>query len=127
MLYRTFLVSLVLLAAFLGGCYEQDVPDDSAIRFVDIPVPIGFELLDSSYTVEAETIRTGTISYEGSGYPLHVERFYKKVMPELAWELYKTDAPTSDTRYLFFRKDNEICVVHIFKKMRNTYIDIELR
>ena len=127
MLYRTFLVSLVLVAAILSGCTEQDVPDDSTIRFTDIPVPIGFELLDTSYTVEAETIRTGTLSYEGDGYPLHVERFYKKVMPELDWELYKTDAPNKESRYLFFRKDKGICVVHIYKQMRKTYINIELR
>ena len=122
------LLATILLAFLVSGCdWRKPIPDEQAHQFVDIPVPQGFKLLKSSYTVKAETIRAGTLKYRGDENTILVEDFYKRVMPKLGWELYKTDGKNDRNRLLFFRKERTITVVCIYRKMRKTYIDIELR
>lgn len=125
-------VSMLLIAVLLVvGCVpsrHKTQPSAGIEQFGDIPVPAGFKLLDSSYSREADVVRTASLRYEGKRNVEGVDKFYKQVMPQLGWNLYQTEpAPGIEGRYLYFRKDTTVCVVYLCKISRSTSIGIEIR
>ena len=125
---RTSLLALVVLLALCAGCTPKpELPLEAAAQFSDVAAPDGFELSRYSFAAEATTVRAGMLRYTGKmGIPA-VVAFYRKVMPQLGWELYKEDTSSDIRSWLYFRKENTVCVVLISRRMHKTHIQLELR
>ncbi len=131
---KTMFGLAVLCTALLTfvGCSPKQYhtpPSEGVGQFADIPVPRGFELLDSSYSSESQLVRTGVFKYGGGENIEIVEKFYRQNMPKLGWELYSTEAGNKGNlgRYLFYRKAETVCVVYLSRERKTTFIEIQIR
>ena len=125
------LISVALFLLLLAGCSgPKHVPkaSESVEQFADIPVPEGFILLPTSYSHEAGPVRTASLKYQGKRIPELVDKFFRRVMPQLGWNIYMAESSKGgNERFICCRKGRTVCVVYIRRRMKVTYLEIEIR
>lgn len=91
------------------------------LRFVDVPVPVGFKLLaNDSFAFESSGVRIGVLKYQGKANPDQVVAFYKEQMPMYNWNLL--NIIEYGNRMLNFDRDTETCIVNLLPKSNNAVI-----
>ncbi|MFA4842658.1 MAG: hypothetical protein WC658_02360 [Candidatus Omnitrophota bacterium] len=86
-----------------------------ALKFSDIPVPSGFQLLpQESYSFESQGVRVGVLKYRGRANVGRVVSFYKDQMPMHNWNFL--NAVEYGDRLLNFDRENETCIINLSAK-----------
>jgi len=94
-----------------------------ALRFSDIPYPIGFKVLkDKSFILETDEVRAGRLFYRGKADVESVVLFYKSQMPIYNWALL--NILEYGEHMLNFERENESCIVAITS--RGAMVDISI-
>ena len=132
---KTILV--VFLVVLLAGCAtwprreaavrgEEVVLDVAPIlRFADIPVPAGFEIIrDKSFTFRNDFVRMGLLRYTGRPHIDKVVAFYEEQMPIYNWDL--VNIVEYARRVLNFEKGNQSCIITIEASATRTFLTIAL-
>lgn len=104
-----------------------DVSVKRNIQFVDIPVPMGFEVRrDVSYSFQGSAFRFGYFRYEGVwGMPQTVN-FYRRQMPLTQW-LPEVDEADGRWKHRFlYAKGTERCRVLIESTVDGIVVDVRL-
>lgn len=126
----------LLLAALFYGCagvQRQDTPlkneallePQAAMKFSDIPVPVGFQpLLEDSYAFESSGVRVAILKYRGKAKIDQVVNFYKDQMPLYNWDLL--NVIEYGEHLLNFEREQETCIVNLTPKGNNITITISL-
>ena len=129
-------LAMALLGLLVSGCaargpaaHGRDAQRlllvSSQLRFDDVPVPSGFELLpDDSFTFQNQATRVGVLKYRGRGPGAHLVAFYQDQMPLYNWDLISIIE--YGPHILNFEQPEETCVVMIEKKGRHTILTIAL-
>ena len=103
----------------------QLLEPQAALKFSDVPVPIGFKALpQESYSFENSGMRVGLLKYQGKANPDQVVNFYKEQMSMYNWNL--VNIIEYGQRLLNFERDNESCIVTLLPKGNNVTITISL-
>jgi hypothetical protein len=126
-----------LLTALLTGCAGLSKEDSqvsgqvnmlepqTAMKFADIPVPVGFKLLtQDSYIFESSGLRVGVLKYRGKADPDRVINFYKEQMAMFNWNLL--NVVEYGQHLMNFDRENETCIVNLMPKGNNIAIVISL-
>ncbi|MFH1354841.1 MAG: hypothetical protein ABIH19_01640 [Candidatus Omnitrophota bacterium] len=118
------LVIFLLIGIFvLSGCTSASkstgmntvLEPQAILRFGDVPVPMGFELLmNDSYAFESAGTRVGVLKYSGKSDTDRLVEFYKSQMPTFGWKLL--NVVEYGERLLNFERDEEICIISILPK-----------
>lgn len=96
-----------------------------ALKFTDIPVPIGFRLLPAeSYSFESAGVRVGFLKYQGKAGIEQIVSFYKEQMAMYNWNLL--NIVEYGERMLNFDRENETCIINLLPKGRNVNITVSL-
>ena len=130
------LVALLVAAACLvAGCAtaERGLPpalDEAPARssdsyFADVPVRVGFRLVEPSFVYEGTHRRIGQLRYRGPGEVLELVRYYREAMVTPGWELV-TAMGQSGRMDMLFRKGTEVCQVHIINAGYETEIILQV-
>ncbi len=121
----------------LSGCVDLSQKNDpasgmpavlepsSAIKFSDVPVPVGFNILpQNSYSFETSGVRVGVLKYRGKASADQVVSFYKEQMPMYNWHLL--NVIEFGERMLNFERENETCIVDLSPKGSSCFLTISL-
>ncbi len=131
-----FGVWLLVIGLCLGGCAGLSKKDDlpkneallepqAALKFSDIPTPVGFRLSpQDSYSFESGGIRVAILKYHGKADVEQVVNFYKDQMPLYNWNLL--NIIEYGERILNFERETESCIVRILAKGNNITLTIAL-
>jgi hypothetical protein len=111
-----YVIACVLLMSAVTGCVSMQGGSDQALgiantlRFSDIPVPAGFNLIpQQSYSFENAGIRVALLKYKGRGTLDQVLNFYKEQMPLSKWSLLNISE--FGQRMLNFERESETCII----------------
>lgn len=138
---NNFLVftSYFLILLLISGCattyearsYDKDSASDTALdvasvlRFDDVPVPVGFKILDSeSFAFQNDVTRVALLKYAGSRHADQAVWFYKEQMPLYNWS--PINIIEYERRILNYEKESESCIVTIESKGRKSIITIAI-
>lgn len=112
--FLSFLFGCSTISIDTGSSKMQTAPlfVAQSLRFEDIPVPAGFNLIiNESFVFQNEQLRVGLLKYEGDAAPEQVLRFYKDQMPLYRWNLI--NIVEHEVRTLSFEKEAQSCTVTI--------------
>ncbi|MFA4985874.1 MAG: hypothetical protein WC712_04760 [Candidatus Brocadiia bacterium] len=133
MAYRLCSLAIISLLLLFAGCSIKgdDRPanqGEAAKYLADIPVPVGFKMLSTSYSSTSGNTRVGSFLLKGKEHPSFVQEFYRSAMPKLGWEIYSEEStPSGHESLMYMRKSGTVCVIKITRKMRATNIEIQVR
>jgi hypothetical protein len=130
-----YFFALGLFIVNLTGCTTLSRQENSkepaplqsqvALRFPDLPVPLGFKLLsDESYSFENSGMRVAVLRYQGKATTTQIVNFYKEQMPMYNWALL--NIVEYGNCMLNLERENETCVINIDPKGSNSIICISL-
>ncbi|MDP6685795.1 MAG: hypothetical protein QGI05_02460 [Candidatus Omnitrophota bacterium] len=139
-------VSLLVVCAFLSGCatsstnrgygstsYDYDEssstaaapPVASLLRFDDVPVPIGFNILaGESFAFQNDQTRVALLKYMGSQNVDLVVDFFKAQMPMYNWDAI--NVIEYERRVLNYENNVESCIVTIEARGRKSIVTIAI-
>ncbi len=126
---------LLLTTVFLGcaGMQKQVPPlkneallePQAAMKFSDIPIPVGFQpLAQDSYTFESSGVRVAILRYRGKASVGQVVNFYKEQMPLYNWDLL--NVIEYGEHLLNFEREQETCIINLSPKGNNIALTISL-
>ena len=123
------LISLSGCASLWSGNKSSDVSaplePNAVVRFMDVPVPAGFRLLDQdSYAFENAGVRVAMLKYKGKGSIDQISNFYKTQMAMHSWVLL--NAIEYGQRLLNFDRETESCIISLFPKGSTTLVTVSL-
>lgn len=125
--------SLILVACVAGACTPANMIDRriqvSASQFQDIPVPVGFRLVDSrhqSHSLALGPYRYGVFRYVGNT-PVGTSVSYViERMPQHAWTLVERTGQGTDAERLLFERDDYKTEYRVFRQDSSTHIEVDL-
>jgi hypothetical protein len=108
-----------------GGSSPNTLQAQAMLKFTDLPVPIGFNMLTKdSYSFESSGMRVGLLRYKGKATLEQVASFYKEQMPMYNWSLLNI------TEYgdciMNFEREGESCIISISPKGNSATISIAM-
>jgi hypothetical protein len=84
----------------------------SVLKFSDIPIPNGFNLLPSeSFAFQNNELRITLLKYIGKGTIDRISSFYKEQMPLYKWDMINIVEYGSNV--MNFQRETEICTITI--------------
>ncbi|MFA6384356.1 MAG: hypothetical protein WCY10_03175 [Candidatus Omnitrophota bacterium] len=105
-----FMFTMEGCASMTAGNADRMLEPAATLRYPDIPVPAGFNLLSQqSYSFENAGIRVALMKYKGRGTLDQVLNFYKAQMPISNWNLLNISE--FGNRMLNFERDTETCII----------------
>jgi len=128
------LLSFGLIA--LSGCAGISTKDASvkneallepqaAVKFSDIPIPVGFQpLTQDSYAFESSGVRVAILKYHGKADVEQVINFYKNQMPLYNWDLL--NVIEYGEHLLNFEREQETCIINLLPRGNNITLTISL-
>lgn len=133
---KRIVLSLVVAAAIaLSGCVvlkDETVPTEGLLmaddlQFADIPAPHAFKLLKSeSFTFVSPEYRGGELVYNGRSTLAAVQAFYRDQMPVSDWQFIR-QLDLDSKSAMYFKKNDERCVIHIEQRHRTVRLGITLQ
>lgn len=132
------LCASVVFIFFLSGCattYDggygkaaaEPKPLDVAalLRFNDIPIPAGFNIIDSgSFAFQNDNTRVALLKYIGGKIADQVVQFYKEQMPVYNWS--PINIIEYERRILNYEKESESCIITVESQGRKSIITIAI-
>lgn len=114
-----FMVTLSSCATTSQGSSKTSAPQvlepQAVLKFSDLPIPSGFELLDKeSYSFENAGVRVAVLKYKGKANVDQIINFYKEQMPMYGWTLL--NIIEYGERLLNLEKGSELCVINLSPK-----------
>jgi len=105
--------------------YEKQLSVAQTLRFEDVPVPDGFDIMrDRSFVFQDTSTRVGFLKYIGREDPNKIIAFYKTQMPLYNWNLLTVVEYGNIS--INFSKGNENCIITILPSSGKSIIDIML-
>ncbi len=95
----------------------------AALKFEDIPVPSGFNIISSqSFTFENDVLRVGILKYRGRADAGRVVNFYQDQMPLYNWRFM--NVLEYGRRIMNFEREDQNCIIVIEPLHMSTGITI---
>ncbi|MBU3912011.1 MAG: hypothetical protein KKD90_05445 [Candidatus Omnitrophica bacterium] len=108
-----------------GSAEPRPLDVSTLLRFNDVPVPAGYQVLDSeSFAFQNDATRVALLKYVGSRTADQVVLFYKDQMPVYNWN--PINIIEYERRMLNYEKDAESCIVTVESKGRKSIVIIAI-
>jgi hypothetical protein len=120
-----FMSGITGCASMMQGNPDKTLEAASTLRFSDIPVPAGFNLIaQQSYSFENAGVRVALLKYKGRGTLDQVLNFYKEQMPLSKWNLLNISE--FGQRMLNFERETETCIITMQSQFGGTLISLSV-